>query len=70
MKSSNQSRLVDADGLLDVLFARSARPSLRWVRYHQKTRSIPFVRIGRLVFFDPVEVREALEHHNTIRPRA
>jgi hypothetical protein len=38
------------------------RPSLRYFKELQAKGYIPFVRIGRLVFFDPAEVRRALDH--------
>ena len=52
-------RLVDAKGLLEILFAENCRPSLRWLRTQQKRRAIPSCRIGRLVFFDPDACRAA-----------
>jgi hypothetical protein len=55
-----QSKLVDGPKLLEELFDENSRPSLRWLRSQQKARSIPYTRIGRLVFFDPGLVREAL----------
>ena len=54
------AKLVDAKGLLDALFDESCRPSLRWIRDQQRRRAIPFVRIGRLVFFDVSQVRARL----------
>jgi hypothetical protein len=53
-------KLVDAKGLLNALFDESCRPSLRWIRDQQRRRVIPFVRIGRLVFFDVSQVRARL----------
>lgn len=54
------AKLVDAKGLLNALFDESCRPSLRWIRDQQRRRAIPFVRIGRLVFFDVNQVRARL----------
>ena len=51
------SRYVDAPTLLEILFEEVSRPSLRWVRDQQKARTLPFVKIGRRVFFDPVLVK-------------
>lgn len=59
-QSATLGRLVDAKGLLEILFAESCRPSLRWLRTQQKRRAIPSVRIGRLVFFDPDATLAAL----------
>lgn len=63
------SKLVDANGLLEVLFDASSRPSVRWLRQMQAQRIIPYVKIGHLVRFDIDEVREALREHNTVRRR-
>jgi hypothetical protein len=62
-------KLVDAKGLLEALFAENARPSLRWVRDQQKSRAIPFVRVGRLVFFDVPAVKEKLTRKNTVNAK-
>lgn len=62
-------KLVSADRLLDLLFDEQSRPSLRWIRYQQKARAIPFVKVGRLVFFDLEQVRLALQRR-TIKGRA
>jgi hypothetical protein len=56
----SKNQLVDAEGLLAALFSPDSRPSVRWVREQQKRRTIPFVKISRLVRFDPEEVRAAL----------
>jgi hypothetical protein len=63
------SQLVDAEGLLNALFADDSRPTVRWLREQQKRRTIPFVKIGTLVRFDPAQVREALEQRHTVKPR-
>lgn len=55
---SSATQLVDAQGLLIALWAEESRPSLRWLRGQVAERKIPFVRMGRLVFFDPPMVRE------------
>jgi hypothetical protein len=53
-------QFVDGPKLLEILFTPECRPTLRWLRDQQKARRIPFVKIGRLVFFSPVQVREAM----------
>lgn len=63
MKQQNTSRaisekLVDGPGLLEILFAEKSRPSLRWLQNQQ--HKLKHVKIGRLVFFDPVIIRETL----------
>ena len=54
------ARYVDAPKLLEVLFDEQCRPSLRWLREQQAKRKIPSVKIGRLVFFDPIACKAAL----------
>lgn len=39
----------------------SSRPSLRTFRQWQKNRFFPVHKIGHLTFFDPEQVRAALE---------
>ena len=56
-----ETRYVDANKLLELLFDEASRPSLRWIRDQQKARRLPFAKIGRLVFFDPVACKAALD---------
>ena len=58
------ARYVDAQKLLEILFEESCRPSLRWLRQQQATPKIPSVKIGRLVFFDPIACKTALDSRN------
>ena len=51
------------------LFPEECRPTMRWLRDQQKARRIPFVKIGRLVFFCPAQVRAALEQNSSFYPR-
>jgi hypothetical protein len=67
--STVTSKLVNAQGLLQVLFEPDARPSLRWLRNQTKAKSIPFVRCGRLIFFYPPDVRAALDKKHTVRSK-
>lgn len=62
-------RLLNAEQLMEALFTPEARPSLRWLRTQTKSRAIPFVRVGHLVFFDLELVRTALANRNLIRGR-
>jgi hypothetical protein len=59
-------QLVDAPGLLTSVWPENCRPSLRWIRDQQKQRTLPFIKIGRKVFFDPNEVRRALIERQTL----
>lgn len=61
------ARYVDAPKLLEILFDEASRPSLRWIRDQQKARRLPFAKIGRLVFFDPVACKAALDAKATGR---
>lgn len=62
-------KLVNANQLLEALFDPEARPSLRWLRTQTKLRTIPFVRLGHLIFFDVELVRMALANKNLVRGR-
>jgi len=54
--------LIDAPRLLEQLFPNPAcRPSLRWLRTQVSERTLPFVRIGRLCFFDALMVKSHLD---------
>lgn len=62
-------RLVNAQQLLALLFEEDSRPSMRWLRTQTKSKAIPHVRIGHLVFFDVEMVRVALARKNLVRHR-
>ena len=64
-----KGKLVSAETLLDQLFDPQCRPSLRWLRSQTKSKTIPHIRIGHLVFFDVDMVRAALATKNLIRHR-
>lgn len=63
------AKFVCAKELLKILFSDECRPCLRWLRDQQAARRIPFVRIGRLVFFDPEQVRAAMNERLALKPR-
>ncbi len=44
--------LVNAEELLKQLFSDDCRPSLGWLRRQTRARTIPYFKIGRLIFFD------------------
>lgn len=54
------TKLVDAEKLLELVWEQDCRPSLRWLRAQTYRRMIPSHPVGRLVFYDPDEVRRAL----------
>lgn len=69
LSGNTVGQLVDALGLLDRLFDKKSRPSVRWVREQTANRTIPFIKVGHLVFFDINQVREALARRNTVKAR-
>jgi len=54
------TKLVNAQTLLESLFDERSRPTLRTLRTWTKTRIIPCVRCGGLVYYDIAQVRKAL----------
>lgn len=58
-------QLVDAEKLLEILFPPDCRPTLRWLRERQKKREIPYVKLGRLVFFNAASVHDSLAKQPT-----
>lgn len=65
----NTRQLVNAATLLVVLWEEGARPSLRWLREQQKRRTIPYVKLGHLVWFDVETVRAALFQKFSVKAR-
>ena len=66
---SISGKLVNAPQLLEALFEPQCRPTLRWLRSQTKSKSIPFIRVGHLIFFDVEMVRAALSAKNLVRGR-
>ena len=67
--SIDRNKLVDALRCIDAIFHKEARPGLRtWMDWKAKGY-LPFVRVGRRVFYDPADCRTALEKRFTIRAR-
>jgi hypothetical protein len=61
LESGNPVGLVSSAKLLESLFPDAdSRPTVRWLEMQRKARRIPFIKISRLVFFDPAKVRDAL----------
>lgn len=64
-----ENKLVDAPRCIDAIFHEEARPGLRtWMDWKAKGY-LPFVRVGRRIFYDPAACRAALEKRFTIRDR-
>src|ERR1043166_2212955 len=66
---AEMERFVDGPRLLEILWDKASRPSLRWLRAQQRCRSIPFTRIGRRVWFMPNQVRQHLTQWLTAKPK-
>jgi hypothetical protein len=59
--NEEQGGLVDLPHMLEQIFPiPECRPSPRWARTQVANRTIPFVRIGRLCFFNVAMVRDHL----------
>jgi len=68
MNTSNQ--LVGAEDCIQAVFpSENSRPSLRAFRQWQANGWIPYHKIGRRTFFDPSEVRRALDRRFKITPK-
>ena len=60
--SGDMPGYVDADALLEIVFPNpESRPTLPWLRTQREKGNIPFVKLGRLVFFNPTAVLAAFE---------
>lgn len=58
-----------AELLLELFPANESRPSVRWLRRMQSRGLVPYKKIGRRVFFDPEEVRRALDRQFSVNAR-
>jgi hypothetical protein len=62
--------LVGETALREIIWTDpSSRPSRRWFLELKAKGLVPFHRIGRRVFFDPTEVRAALDHQFRVNAR-
>jgi hypothetical protein len=62
ISGANSNKLVGARGCMAEIWPNpKERPSFRKFKELQLKGFIPFHKIGRLVFFDPAEVRRALD---------
>jgi hypothetical protein len=62
--SKYNKQLLDGEELLSQLF--KPQPSKSWLRDQRRAKKIPFIRLGRKIFYDPDEVRKALAERYTI----
>lgn len=61
--------LLNDEQLLKVLFDEASRPSPYWLRDQRTARKIPFVRMGRRIFYDLEDVRAAIRDRHTVKRR-
>lgn len=61
-------KLVDAKTCISIIFPiQESAPSIRtWWKW-KSNRWIPYVKLGKCVFFDPTEVRKAIDKRFTIK---
>jgi hypothetical protein len=64
-----EKQAVNGKRLLEILFPPDSRPTHRWLQKQQQLRRIPFVKIGKCVWFFPDQVREAMIQRFTIKQR-
>jgi hypothetical protein len=53
--------LVNGQRCLELLFPEEPRPTLRWFLKLKAQGVIPYRKIGGSVFYDPAEVRRAID---------
>jgi hypothetical protein len=63
---ASDNLLVSGERLLELIFDEESRPSLRWLHNQKKRRAIPYLKVGRLVRYDPDRVREAMSLRFTV----
>lgn len=70
MKASpNHPQLVGAEDCIKIIFpSENSQPGLRTFRDWQAKGYIPVHKIGRRTYFDPEQVRAALERRFRINP--
>jgi hypothetical protein len=61
--------LLSAEELLPIIFGEKNKPSLRWLRSLTKRRTVPHLKIGHLVRYDPTAVREALKKNCEVKAK-
>lgn len=67
--TNSSSQLVGAEACIKIVFPdEESRPAIRTFRAWQANRYFPFHKIGRRTFFDPEQVRAALDRRFKILP--
>jgi hypothetical protein len=68
--SGMREGLLNAPQLLEAVWPdKKSRPSLRFLRNLQAARAIPFVKLGRKVFFKLEDVRMTIAERHTVAKR-
>lgn len=60
-------KILAAKDCIAEVFPGPRKPSLRTFQYWQARGLIPYRRIGKLVFYDPLEVRRAIDRQCLVR---
>jgi len=69
MPMANLKQLVGAEDCIKIVFScETSRPSIRTFRKWQSNRWFPVHKIGHLTFFDPEDVRAALDRRFRVNP--
>jgi hypothetical protein len=63
----HSEKLIGDEALLEALFDEGIRPTKWWLRDQRKARKIPFIKIGRVILYDPTAVRKALNDRFSVR---
>jgi len=67
--STAHPRLVGAEDCISIVFpSENSRPGIRTFRDWQAKGYIPVHKIGRRTYFDPEQVRAALERRFRVNP--
>jgi len=62
--------LVKGGRLLEIIFPEvDSRPCIRWLERQVKRRRIPSIKLGRLRFYSPADVRRALFEQQLVTRR-
>lgn len=60
--SDYDTGLLSAEDLLIAVWPNpNSRPSLRWLREQTAKRTLPYIKVGHKVFFNPRKIKQILE---------
>lgn len=64
------STLVKADTLLPNVFGKEVnQASLMWLYRQRRARNIPYIKLGKDIFYNPSDVMASLSKRQTIKAR-